>query len=111
MAVLVVMMLTIAKLVVESEAIKITFPLCYLCCLEACLINPLFPKKSKCSGHCASECKNHLSEMKLNEIDQINDFCQVGCVTHRCVSVKDQNMEVDVEKVANCEFMFGPCYN
>lgn len=91
MTVLVVMMLTIGNLVVESEAVKITFPLCYASCLQLCLLNPFFPKKSKCSGKCVTECKNHPSEIKLNEIDQIDHFCEVGCVTHRCVSVEDES--------------------
>lgn len=90
MVVFVMMMLTIGNLMSESEASIKSFMYCYGGCFELCLVNPLVPIKLTCPIICSKECSQH-SEIKLNEIDQIGYFCEIGCVTHRCVPVQDQS--------------------
>jgi len=71
----VVMILTIGKLVVESEGLNKSNSqniLGYLSCLELCVTNKL-PVK------CSEQCWKPPPEMN----------CKVGCVTHRCVSTEN----------------------
>ncbi|CAH2046974.1 unnamed protein product [Thlaspi arvense] len=100
-AVFMAMMLAIGNLIIETEAIDIAFPFCYSGCYSVCILNP-FISKTKCDNKCIQECIKPGFEIKRNTVDQINHFCEIGCVTHRCVFVDNQNMEVDAEKTAVC---------
>ncbi|ESQ28233.1 hypothetical protein EUTSA_v10019701mg [Eutrema salsugineum] len=96
MAVFAVMMLTIGNLMVESEAVNADFPLCYIKCYELCILNPIALIKNSCPPKCLHECgEKSVSKLKQNKIDQTDYFCKVGCVMHRCVSVRDQDDRIE----------------
>uniref|UniRef100_M4CGD8 Knottin scorpion toxin-like domain-containing protein n=1 Tax=Brassica campestris TaxID=3711 RepID=M4CGD8_BRACM len=101
MFVLVAMMLMIGNhLTVSVYADNpITRALCYFKCNELCLIDPRYLLNSeKCAKKCVKECHMPPGYVIQDTINQIDYFCQVGCVNHRCALTENQNMG----KAAGC---------
>ena len=69
----------------------ITRALCYFKCNELCLIDPRYLLNSeKCAKKCVKEC--HLPGYVIQDtINQIDYFCQVGCVNRRCALTENQS--------------------
>lgn len=89
MVILVVMM---GSLLVKTEAIN--FQECYKDCTLLCGATADGFKKLTCPFTCLKECV-HPSEPDLQEIDQTDYFCKLGCATSRCVSsssIEDMGM-------------------
>ncbi|KAF8050458.1 hypothetical protein N665_1962s0003 [Sinapis alba] len=86
-AMLVVMM---GSLLVETKAID--FQECYEACTLTCGATADGFKKLACPFTCLKDCI-HPSQPDLQEINQTNYFCKLGCATNHCVSsssIKDK---------------------
>lgn len=92
MVVFMVTILLIGNLIVETEAFdrhqRQQYLRCFAGCNRICLASPWVRNKLECPGKCALLCAVN---KKSDEINQIDDFCQVGCVTLNCDSVEDQS--------------------
>ncbi|CAN6902137.1 unnamed protein product [Brassica oleracea] len=86
MAMLVVMMLVMGNILFEAEGMAFTD--CYKGCFVMCAASSSGFKKLFCPFSCIKACKQPTpsSEANLNEIDQTNYFCKLGCATDRCAS-------------------------
>lgn len=85
MAMLVVMMLVMGNILIEAEGISFTD--CYKGCIVLCAVSSDGFKKLLCPFTCTKECIIPTpSETNLNEIDQTDFFCKLGCATDRCAS-------------------------
>ena len=86
MAMLVVMMLVMGNILFEAEGMAFTD--CYKGCFVMCAASSSGFKKLFCPFSCIKACKQPTpsSEATLNEIDQTDYFCKLGCATDRCAS-------------------------
>ena len=86
MAMLVVMMLVMGNILFEAEGMAFTD--CYKGCFVMCAASSNGFKKLFCPFSCIKACKQPTpsSEANLNEIDQTDYFCKLGCATDRCAS-------------------------
>ncbi|KAF3495135.1 hypothetical protein DY000_02057803 [Brassica cretica] len=86
MAMLVVMMLVMGNILFEAEGMAFTD--CYKGCFVMCAASSSGFKKLLCPFSCIKACKQPTpsSEANLNEIDQTDYFCKLGCATDRCAS-------------------------
>ncbi|KAL0884867.1 hypothetical protein Bca101_008848 [Brassica carinata] len=101
MAMLVVMMLVMGNILTEAEGVA--FADCYKGCVVLCSVSSNGLKKLTCPFSCIKDCMQPTpsSEANLNEIDQTDYFCKLGCATDRCASSSSIH-DKDVENVANC---------
>lgn len=91
-----VMMLMIGNLMVETEALdrhqRQRYLICFAYCNRVCLASPWIRNKFLCPSKCAAQCVVQYSfKMKPDEINQIDHFCEDGCITLRCVSLENQS--------------------
>ncbi|CAH8382907.1 unnamed protein product [Eruca vesicaria subsp. sativa] len=97
-AMLVVVMF-MGSLLVETEAIE--FQECYKGCTLVCGATAGGFKKLACPFTCVKECINP-SGLDLQEINQTDYFCTLGCATTHCVSSSSTKDKDHAEKVSVC---------
>ncbi|KAL0757682.1 hypothetical protein Bca101_095350 [Brassica carinata] len=115
MAMLVVMMLVMGNILFEAEGMAFTD--CYKGCFVMCAASSSGFKKLFCPFSCINACKQPTpssecikackqptpsSEATLNEIDQTDYFCKLGCATDRCASSSSIHDKDHAEKVSVC---------
>ncbi|KAG2297787.1 hypothetical protein Bca4012_008957 [Brassica carinata] len=102
MAMLVVMMLVMGNILTEAEGVA--FADCYKGCVVLCSVSSNGLKKLTCPFSCIKDCMQPTpsSEANLNEIDQTDYFCKLGCATDRCASSSSIHDKDHAEKVSVC---------
>ncbi|XP_024009045.1 thionin-like protein 1 [Eutrema salsugineum] len=104
MAMLAMMMLVMGNLLIESEAISFgPFQECYTGCVGVCVTSAESAKKLLCPFTCIKDCLHPKvsSEVNLNEIDDTDYFCKLGCATDRCMSPSIEDKD-HAQKVSEC---------
>ncbi|CAF2051145.1 unnamed protein product [Brassica rapa] len=102
MAMLVVVMLVTGNILFEAEGMA--FLDCYKGCFVICAASSNGFKKLFCPFSCIKDCKQSTtpSEANLNDIDQTDYFCNLGCATDRCALSSSIHDKDHVEKVSVC---------
>ena len=96
MVLLVAMMLIIGNHLTESvyASDPISRALCFFKCDQLCIIDPRnLLNFKKCDLKCAKEC-GMPDYVKQDTINQIDYFCQVGCVNYRCALTENQSKSI-----------------